>query len=80
MYRQQDLFAGCGWSPQRSTLLNILVASAFVIRPLAEHFKRVVLASDVVGTDDTHVTLLLPATIPKGSMPFLVEIPIGSAS
>jgi len=65
VYRQQDLFAGCGWTPQRSTLLNILVASAFVIRPLAEYFKRVVLASDVVGTDDTHVTLLLPATIPK---------------
>ncbi len=65
VYRQQDLFAGCGWAPQRSTLLNILVASAFVIRPLAEYFKRVVLASDVVGTDDTHVTLLLPATIPK---------------
>jgi len=65
VYRQQDLFAGCGWAPQRSTLLNILVASARVIRPLAEYFKRVVLASDVVGTDDTHVTLLLPATIPK---------------
>jgi len=65
VYRQQDLFAGCGWAPQRSTLLNILVASAFVLRPLAEYFKRVVLASDVVGTDDTHVTLLLPATIPK---------------
>ena len=65
VYRQQDLFAGSGWAPQRSTLLNILVASAFVIRPLVEHFKRVVLASDVVGTDDTHVTLLLPATIPK---------------
>ncbi len=65
VYRQQDVFAGSGWTPQRSTLLNILVASAFVLRPLAEYFKRVVLASDVVGTDDTHVTLLLPATIPK---------------
>lgn len=65
VYRQQDLFAGSGWTPHRSTLLNILVASAFAIRPLTEYFKRVVLASDVVGTDDTHVTLLLPATIPK---------------
>ena len=65
IYRQQDLFAGSGWTPSRSTLLNILVASAFVLRPLAEYFKRVVLASDVVGTDDTRVTLLLPATIPK---------------
>jgi transposase len=65
VYRQQDLFAGSGWTPGRSTLLNVLTASAFVIRPLAEHFKQVVLASEVVGTDDTHVTLLLPATIPK---------------
>lgn len=65
VYRQQDLFAGSGWTPQRSTLLNILVASAFAIRPLAEHIEQVVLAGDIVGTDDTRVTLLLPATIPK---------------
>jgi transposase len=65
VYRQQDLVAGSGWTPDRSTLLNILVASAFVLRPLAEHIKRVVLAGDIVGTDETRVTLLLPATIPK---------------
>jgi transposase len=65
VYRQQDLFASSGWTPQRSTLLNILVASAFVIRPLAEYFKRAVLSDAIVGTDDTRVTLLLPATIPK---------------
>jgi transposase len=65
VYRQQDLFAGSGWTPDRSTLLNILVASAFVIRPLAEHLKREVLADEVIGTDETRVTLLLPATIPK---------------
>ena len=65
VYRQQDLFAGSGWTPSRSTLLNIMVACAFVIRPLVEHFKRAVLASDIVGTDDTRVTLLLPSTIPK---------------
>jgi len=68
VYRQQDLFAGGGWTPQRSTLLNILVASAFVLRPLAEHIKKVVLASDIVGTDDTRVTLLLPAAIPKAEV------------
>ncbi len=65
VYRQQDLFAGGGWAPSRSTLLNILSASAFAIRPLAEHIKRAVLADDIVGTDDTRVTLLLPSTIPK---------------
>jgi transposase len=65
VYRQQDLFAGSGWTPARSTLLNILEASAFVIRPLAEHIKQEVLADDIVGTDETRVTLLLPATIPR---------------
>lgn len=65
VYRQQDQFAGSGWTPSRSTLLNILEASAFAIRPLAEHLKQAVLASHIVGTDDTHVTLLLPENIPQ---------------
>jgi len=65
VYREQDYFAGCGWVPARSTLLNLLTASAFVIRPLAEHFKRAVLESGRLGTDETRVTLLLPDTIPE---------------
>jgi transposase len=65
VYRQQDLFAGSGWTPERSTLLNILVASAFVLRPLAEYIKKIVLADAVIGTDDTRVTLLLPPAIPQ---------------
>jgi transposase len=64
-YRQQDRFAGSGWTPARSTLLNLLVASAFVIRPLCEHFKQLALASGVLGTDDTTTTLLLPKNIPQ---------------
>ena len=65
IYRQQDYFAGSGWLPSRSTLLNLLVASAFVIRPLIEHFKQALLDDSVIGTDDTPVTLLLPKNIPK---------------
>jgi transposase len=65
IYRQQDYFAGSGWTPARSTLLNLLVASAFAIRPLVEHFKQSVLDDSVLGTDDTPVTLLLPKNIPK---------------
>jgi hypothetical protein len=38
IYRQQDYFAGSGWTPSRSTLLNLLAAAAFVIRPLVEYF------------------------------------------
>lgn len=65
VYRQQDLFAGSGWTPDRSTLLNLLVAAAMLIRPLAEYFKQVVLADDVLGTDETRVTLLVPTVIPN---------------
>jgi len=64
VYRQQDLFAGSGWTPDRSTLLNLLVASASFLRPLAEYFKQVVLTDDCLGTDDTRVTLLVPPTLP----------------
>lgn len=65
VYRQQDYFAGSGWTPARSTLLNLLVASAWVLRPLVEHLRQAVIASGLMGTDDTPVTLLLPASIPK---------------
>ncbi|HEX7786609.1 MAG TPA: IS66 family transposase [Methylomirabilota bacterium] len=63
IYRQQDYFAGTGWTPARSTLLNILEASAFVIRPVAEYFKQTILTCPILGTDDTRVTLLLPAPL-----------------
>jgi transposase len=64
VYREQDYFAGSGWTPSRSTLLNLLVASAGVTRPLIEYFKELVLASGVVGTDETRTTLLLPPHLP----------------
>ena len=35
-YRQQDWFAGSGWIPSRSTLLNILVAAEFVLHYTAQ--------------------------------------------
>ena len=65
IYREQDYFAGSGWTPARSTLLNILTAAAFVIRPLADFFKQTILSSPILGTDDTRVTLLLPSAIPQ---------------
>jgi len=65
IYRQQDYFAGSGWTPARSTLLNILVASATVIRPFIRYLRGEVIASGLLGTDDTRVTLLLPPEIPQ---------------
>ncbi len=65
IYRQQDYFAGSGWTPARSTLLNILVASAIVIRPFIRYLRGEVIASGLLGTDETRVTLLLPPEIPQ---------------
>ena len=64
IYRQQDLFAGSGWAPGRGTLLNIAEAAGDLLPPFIESLRHDVLASGVVGTDDTRVTLLLPAEIP----------------
>jgi transposase len=64
IYRQQDYFAGSGWTPGRSTLLNILTNSHFVIEPLLAFFKTTVQGDSVVGCDDTSVTLLYSKTIP----------------
>lgn len=64
IYRQQDYFAGSGWAPGRSTLINILTGSFFVIQPLLEYFKRTVQVDSVIGCDDTSVALLYPKTLP----------------
>ena len=37
-YRQQDWYAGSGWMPDRSTLLNILASAAYVLEPLYQHY------------------------------------------
>ena len=64
IYRQQDYFAGSGWTPSRSTLLNILVASSACIRPFTLYLREEVIRSGVLGTDETRTTLLLPPEIP----------------
>jgi transposase len=65
IYREQDYFAGCGWTVDRSTLLNIFRASAELVHPLAIYLRGEVLASGAIGTDETRVTLLLPPEIPE---------------
>ena len=51
IYRQQDYFAGSGWTPGRSTLLNILAASAACLRQFALYLRAEVIAAGVLGTD-----------------------------
>jgi transposase len=65
IYREQDYFAGCGWTVDRSTLLNIFRASAELAHPLALYLRGEVIASGAIGTDETRVTLLLPPEIPE---------------
>lgn len=64
IYRQQDIFASCGWTPARSTLLNILRAAAECIAVFVKHLREVVRAGPIIGTDDTTVTLLTPDGLP----------------
>lgn len=64
VYRQQDIFAGSGWTPARSTLLNIITSACFVILPLMELMKRRVQSDIGVGLDDTSCRMLLPQVEP----------------
>jgi len=64
IYRQQDWFAGSGWNPERSTLLNIQASAAYVLEPLYRHYANHARGSPLIATDDTRVMLLLPADIP----------------
>lgn len=64
IYRHQDLFAGAGWMPSRSTLLNIVQQVEFVIDPLVAFMKQGVQQDMGVGLDDTSCRLLIPKVLP----------------
>jgi transposase len=66
LYRQQDALAQLGWSPSRSTLCQIVATAGDLIVPLVEQLRLRVLASGVIASDDTPVTLLTPG-VGKGS-------------
>lgn len=63
-YRQQDLFAGSGWTPSRSTLSNIEAAVEFTLRPLAEFLRSLMKQDRTIGCDDTGVLLITPQSMP----------------
>ena len=60
LYRQQDALAQLGWSPSRSTRCQIVATAGDLVVPLAEQLQLRVLASPVIASDDTPVTLLTP--------------------
>jgi len=63
-YRQQDMFAGSGWNPSRSTLQTIETAVEFALRPLADYLRDVLKQDTCVGCDDTGVLLVTPQVMP----------------
>src|SRR5690606_14564861 len=65
VYRQQDLFAHSGWTPSRSTMLNILARCHFIVSPLLEYFKQVLQGDSHIACDDTGTTLLYPKAPPE---------------
>jgi transposase len=64
IYRHQDIFAGSGWIPGRSTLLNLVSQVQFVITPFIAYMTRLVQQDVGVGIDDTGCRMLLPRTPP----------------
>ncbi|MCL2649336.1 MAG: transposase [Phycisphaerales bacterium] len=65
IYRHQDIFAGSGWTPARSTLLNIVSQVQFVISPFIAYMTRLVQQDIGVGLDDTGCRMLLPKDPPQ---------------
>lgn len=63
-YRQQDMFAGSGWTPSRSTLQSLEAAVEFSLRPLAAYLRQVLKQDSCVGCDDTGVLLVTPKVLP----------------
>jgi len=65
IYRHQDVFAGSGWTPGRSTLLNLVSQVQFVIAPFIAYMTRKVQQDVGVGIDDTGCRMLFPRTPPQ---------------
>jgi hypothetical protein len=64
-YRQQDMFAGGGWTPSRSTLFNIMAAAETALRPLADYYRSLINEVDLLGCDETPVTMIVPPQLPE---------------
>ena len=60
LYRQQDLFAACGWTPSRSTLANLLAASDELLASFIDFIRAEVVAGSLVACDETEITLITP--------------------
>jgi transposase len=60
IYRQQDVFAGSGWVPSRSTLNNIMMRVIFVLSEFVRFMTNRVKNDIGIGLDDTGCRMLFP--------------------
>ena len=60
LYRQTDLFAASGWTPSRSTLLNIIQHVDFAMTPFALYMASRVQQDIGVGLDESSCRMLIP--------------------
>ncbi|MEM1228629.1 MAG: IS66 family transposase, partial [Planctomycetota bacterium] len=61
LYRMEDVFARAGVVIPRSTQVDLLAAAADLLTPLTDLLKERLLASPVIGMDDTPVRLQDPS-------------------
>jgi transposase len=64
LYRQTDIFAASGWTPSRSTLLNILRQVDFVVFSFVAFMASKVQADFAVGLDESSCRMLMPTERP----------------
>jgi transposase len=58
LYRQQDVLARSGLELSRSTLCELMAVAAGLLEPLAATMQKRLLASDLLGADETPIRLL----------------------
>ena len=63
--RQVDSFSSLGWTPSRSTLVNIIRQSCFVFEPVVNYMASLVKGDDAVGLDETSCRMLIPQEDPQ---------------
>ena len=64
-YREQNIFAGCGWAPSRSTINDLFNQSDDILLPLFDYMKSMILSDSVVLGDDTTLRLLTRNSLSK---------------
>lgn len=70
-YRHQDLFAGAGWAPSRSTINELLNQSSALFVPFFKQLESMVYSDSIVLGDDTQIKLLTRGALSKEDLELL---------